>query len=137
MPYVAKVAAGVLPRLSIFGDDYETPDGTGVRDFIHVEDLAAGHLSALQRIGASTPGIGIWNLGTGKGTSVLELVHTFQRISGKPVPYDIVDRRPGDAAVSFADPTLANRELGWHAVRTVEDMCLDAWRWQTSCMEQR
>jgi UDP-glucose 4-epimerase len=137
MPYVAKVAAGVLPRLRVFGNDYDTPDGTGVRDYIHVEDLASGHLSALQRINANAPGMGTWNLGTGKGTSVLELVETFQRVTGRPVPYDIVARRPGDAAVSFADPTLANRELGWRAVRTVEDMCVDTWRWQACSREQR
>ncbi|WP_134772152.1 UDP-glucose 4-epimerase GalE [Ornithinimicrobium flavum] len=130
MPYLAQVAVGRREKLSVFGDDYDTPDGTGVRDYIHVEDLAAGHLAALDRISAHDRPLSVWNLGTGRGTSVLELVHAFERASGRPVPYEVVDRRPGDVAASYADPTLAERELGWRATRSVEDMCADTWRWQ-------
>ncbi|GAA1173332.1 UDP-glucose 4-epimerase GalE [Ornithinimicrobium humiphilum] len=130
MPYVAQVAVGRRERLSVFGDDYDTPDGTGVRDYIHVEDLAAGHVAALARIASDDRPLSVWNLGSGTGTSVLELVRAFEEASGRPVPYEIVARRPGDVAVSYADPSLAERELGWRTTRTVRDMCADTWRWQ-------
>ena len=130
MPYLAQVAVGRREKLSVFGDDYDTPDGTGVRDYIHVEDLAAGHLAALDRISTHDRPLSVWNLGTGHGTSVLELVRAFERASGRPVPHEIVARRAGDVAASYADPTLAERELGWRATRTVDDMCADTWRWQ-------
>ena len=130
MPYVAQVAVGRRERLSVFGDDYGTVDGTGVRDYIHVEDLAAGHVAALERIAAHDRPLSVWNLGTGHGTSVLELVRAFEQASGRPVPYEVVARRPGDVASSYADPSLAERELGWRATRTVTDMCADTWRWQ-------
>lgn len=130
MPYLAQVAVGRRPQLSVFGDDYETPDGTGVRDYIHVEDLAAGHLAALDRIAGDERPYSVWNLGSGRGTSVLELVRAFEQASGRPVPYEIVGRRPGDIAASWADPTLAAQELGWRTTRTLADMCADTWRWQ-------
>lgn len=130
MPYVAQVAVGRRERLAVFGDDYDTVDGTGVRDYIHVEDLAAGHVAALEWICAHERPLSTWNLGTGRGTSVLELVAAFERASGQPIPYDITPRRPGDIATSFADPSRAHEELGWRATRTVEDMCADTWRWQ-------
>ena len=130
MPYIAQVAVGRRERLSVFGDDYDTPDGTGVRDYIHVEDLAAGHVAALEWISTHDRPLSVWNLGTGTGTSVLELVRAFEEASGRPVPYEIVGRRPGDIAVSYADPSLAERELGWRTTRTVHDMCADTWRWQ-------
>lgn len=129
MPYVAQVATGQREKLSVFGGDYPTRDGTGVRDYIHVVDLATGHLAALdylQRKG----GLLTVNLGTGRGYSVLEMVQAFERASGKPVPYQIVDRRPGDIAECWADPALAKRLLGWKATRDVDDMCRDTWRWQ-------
>ncbi|MGD8200492.1 UDP-glucose 4-epimerase GalE [Ornithinimicrobium sp. W1679] len=130
MPYVAQVAVGRRESLAVFGNDYDTVDGTGVRDYIHVEDLAAGHVAALGRIAAHDQPLSVWNLGTGRGTSVLELVHAFEQASGRSVPYEVVDRRPGDVASSYADPSLAERELGWRATRTVADMCADTWRWQ-------
>ena len=130
MPYVAQVAVGRRERLSVFGDDYDTPDGTGVRDYIHVEDLAAGHVAALEWISSHDRPLSVWNLGSGHGTSVLELVRAFEEASGRPVPYEVVGRRPGDIAVSYADPSLAERELGWRTTRTVADMCADTWRWQ-------
>jgi len=129
MPYVARVAAGKLPQLSIFGDDYDTPDGTGVRDYIHVVDLAKGHLAALKYIEKNNGSQAV-NLGTGNGVSVLELVHAFIKASGRDVPYKIVDRRPGDIASSYADPTLANTLLNWHAEKNIEDMCRDGWHFQ-------
>ena len=129
MPYVARVAAGKLPQLSIFGDDYDTPDGTGVRDYIHVVDLAKGHLAALKYIETNNGSQAV-NLGTGNGVSVLELVHAFIKASGKDVPYRIVERRPGDIASSYADPTLANTLLNWHAEKNIEDMCRDGWNFQ-------
>src|SRR5690606_1125825 len=110
--------------------DYDTVDGTGVRDYIHVEDLAAGHLAALDRVVSREEPVSVWNLGTGRGTSALELVAAFERPSGRPVPYAVTDRRPGDVASSWADPSRAGRELGWRATRTVDDMCADTWRWQ-------
>ncbi len=130
MPYVAQVAIGRRPRLAVFGNDYPTPDGTGVRDYIHVDDLAAGHVAALQRL-LATPGSFTVNLGTGRGHSVLEVVAAYQRASGREVPYDIVPRRPGDIAACWADPTLAQQLLGWRAAHGLERMCADSWRWQT------
>ena len=130
MPYVAQVAVGRRERLSVFGDDYDTVDGTGVRDYIHVEDLAAGHLAALEWISTHDRPLSVWNLGTGRGTSVLELVHAFEAASGREIPYEVVARRPGDIASSYADPTAAEQELGWRATRSVEEMCADSWRWQ-------
>jgi UDP-glucose 4-epimerase len=130
MPYIAQVAVGRREKLAIFGGDYPTPDGTGVRDYIHVEDLAAGHIAALHRLGTTSDAVSTWNLGTGQGTSVLDLVKAFERACGHPVAYEIVDRRPGDVAASYADPTRAHAELGWRATRTVDDMCVDTWRWQ-------
>lgn len=131
MPYVAQVAVGRREKLSVFGDDYDTPDGTGVRDYIHVDDLAAGHVAALERIGATDDAMSVWNLGTGQGVSVLEVIKAFERASGRPIPYEIAPRRPGDIAASYADPTRANRELGWRATKTIDDMCADTWRWQS------
>ena len=131
MPYIAQVAVGRRERLGIFGGDYPTPDGTGVRDYIHVEDLAAGHIAALGHLAGRAEPVSTWNLGTGHGTSVLELLHAFERACGRELPYEILDRRPGDIAESYADPTRAHTELGWHAERTVDDMCVDAWRWQS------
>jgi UDP-glucose 4-epimerase len=128
-PYVLQVAVGRLERVSIFGADYPTPDGTGVRDYIHVVDLAAGHVRALER---SQAGARVYNLGTGTGTSVLELIDAFRRASGREIPAVVVDRRPGDAAASYADVSLAERELGWKATRTIDDACVDSWRWQSS-----
>lgn len=128
-PYVLQVAVGRLEQVSIFGSDYPTPDRTGVRDYIHVMDLAAGHVRALER---SLPGARAFNLGTGTGTSVLELIEAFRRASGKQIPAVVVDRRPGDAAASYADVTLAERDLGWKATRTIDDACVDSWHWQSS-----
>ncbi len=129
MPYVTQVAVGRLPRLQVFGGDWPTPDGTGVRDYIHVEDLAAGHVAALHRL-LDTPGSFTVNLGTGRGHSVLELVQAFAAASGREVAYDIVGRRPGDIAACWADPTLAQELLGWQAQHPLSRMCEDAWRWQ-------
>ena len=124
MPYVAKVAKGELDELNVFGDDYDTIDGTGVRDYIHVVDLAKGHVKAIENL---SKGINIYNLGTGRGTSVLELVNTFIRVNNVDVPYKIVDRRPGDVAICYADPSKAERELGWKATLNLEDMVRDTW----------
>jgi UDP-glucose 4-epimerase len=129
MPFVSQVGIGRLEELRVFGDDYPTPDGTGVRDYIHVVDLALGHLAAVDRL-AELPGLHVYNLGTGRGYSVLEMVKAFETASGRQVPYRIVERRPGDIATCYADPSLARAELGWEATRSVEDMCRDAWRWQ-------
>jgi UDP-glucose 4-epimerase len=129
MPYVAQVACGQRAQLSVFGNDYPTPDGTGVRDYIHVMDLAEGHVAALdllQREG----GLQTVNLGTGCGYSVLDMVRSFEKASGNPVPYAIVPRRPGDVAACYADPALAEKLLGWKAKRGIDEMCRDAWRWQ-------
>ncbi len=131
MPFVAQVAVGRREKLSVFGDDYDTPDGTGVRDYIHVEDLAAGHVAALDRISTAEQPMSVWNLGTGQGVSVLEVVRAFERASGRDIPFEIAPRRTGDIAASYADPTLANTELGWHATKTIDDMCVDTWRWQS------
>ena len=129
MPYVAQVAVGRRPCLSVFGDDYPTPDGTGVRDYIHVVDLALGHVKALERPGAS--GLLTVNLGTGRGYSVLEMVKAFAEASGRPVPWQVVARRPGDVATVYADPAAAWRELGWKAERGIAEMCRDTWHWQS------
>jgi len=129
MPFVSQVAVGKLDKLNVFGDDYPTQDGTGVRDYIHVVDLVRGHLSALEYL-ADGPKCEAHNLGTGKGYSVFDVVKAFEAASGKHIPYKVVDRRPGDAAVSFADPSRAKAELGWEAEFGIERMCADAWRWQ-------
>ncbi len=131
MPFVSQVAVGRREFLSVFGDDYPTKDGTGVRDYIHVMDLADGHVAALQKVGKRS-GLHIYNLGTGVGYSVLEMVKAFELASDKPVPYKIVDRRPGDIAECWADPAKAETELGWKASRTLEEMTQDTWRWQSN-----
>lgn len=130
MPYISQVAVGKLEKLSVFGDDYATPDGTGVRDYIHVVDLAIGHIKALEKL-QQNPGIVTYNLGTGHGYSVLDVVKAFEKASSRDIPYHITDRRPGDAASCYADPTKARKELGWKATRDLETMCRDAWRWQS------
>ena len=130
MPFVLKVATGQFKELSVWGGDYPTADGTGVRDYIHVADLATGHVAALQKL--DTMRCEAINLGTGRGSSVLELVRTFERVNGVKVPFVMKDRRPGDVTSCFADPSLASRRLGWKTRRTLEDMCRDAWRWQRS-----
>ena len=130
MPYISQVAVGALKELSVFGNDYPTPDGTGVRDYIHVVDLALGHLKALEKLSLK-PGVVTYNLGTGNGYSVLDMVKAFEHASGKKVAYKFVERRPGDIAQCFADPTLAAKELGWKATRGLEEMCEDTWRWQS------
>lgn len=129
MPYVAQVAIGRRPRLQVFGNDYDTPDGTGVRDYIHVLDLAEGHVAALRFLLSGPESITV-NLGTGQGYSVLDLVKAYEAASGQAVPYDIVARRPGDVAACYADPTLAQQRLGWQARHTLARMCEDSWRWQ-------
>ncbi len=129
MPYISQVAVGKLKELKIFGNDYPTPDGTGVRDYIHVVDLAKGHLKALKKVLLSTD-IDVYNLGTGIGYSVLEVVDAFEKASGRKVPYKIVERRSGDVAICYADPSKAKRELGWVAKRGLNEMCIDTWRWQ-------
>ena len=125
-PYIARVALGQLPYLQVFGDDYPTPDGTGVRDYIHVCDLAAGHLAALQHV--NQPGVHIYNLGTGRGYSVLEVLHAFERAVGKPIPYQIKPRRAGDIAECYADSTRAQTQLGWHAQLDLDAMCQSLWK---------
>ena len=129
LPYVAKVAAGVLDKVNVFGDDYDTPDGTGVRDYIHVVDLAKGHVCAVKRL-LEHPGLVIYNLGTGVGYSVLDIIHNFEKACGKKIPYVIAPRRPGDIATCYSDPSKAERELGWKAQYGIDRMCEDAWRWQ-------
>lgn len=129
LPYIAQVAVGKLPQLAVFGNDYPTPDGTGVRDYIHVVDLAEGHLRALETLLTRT-GAHVWNLGTGQGYSVLQMVRAFESASGKSVPHRVVPRRPGDIAICYADPAKAARELGWKARRGLDEMMRDAWRWQ-------
>jgi len=131
MPYVAQVAIGRLSRLQVYGHDYPTPDGTGVRDYIHVMDLAEGHVAALRRL-FDAPGSFTVNLGTGVGHSVLEVVRAYEQASGRPVPYELVDRRPGDVAACYADPQRAHQLLGWRARRDLDAMCADSWRWQRS-----
>jgi len=129
-PYIAQVAVGKREYLSVFGGDYPTPDGTGVRDYIHVVDLALGHIKTLEKL-MEGPGLVTYNLGTGRGYSVLEVIHAFEKASGRPIPYRIVARRPGDVATSFANPEKAAKELGWRADKDIEAMCKDAWRWQS------
>ena len=131
LPYVAQVAVGRRPELSVYGNDYPTPDGTGVRDYIHVVDLAIGHLKAIEKLEKEPQlGLKIYNLGTGNGYSVLQVVKAFEKASKRPVPYKICPRRPGDVAECWADPALALKELGWKAERGIDEMCEDAWRWQ-------
>jgi UDP-glucose 4-epimerase len=130
VPYISQVAVGKQPYLRVWGDDYPTPDGTAIRDYIHVTDIAIGHIRALDKL-ANKPGIVTYNLGTGQGHSVLEVVAAFERACGKKIPYRIMERRPGDLAVSYAGTGKANRELGWVATRDIYDMCADAWRWQS------
>lgn len=130
MPYITQVAIGKLDCLSVFGDDYDTPDGTGVRDYIHVVDLALGHIKAVEKAEKET-GLFIYNLGTGTGYSVLDVVKAFEKASGKKIPYKIVPRRDGDIATCYSDPGKALRELGWEAQRGIEEMCEDSWRWQS------
>ena len=129
MPYIAKVAVGKLEKVHVFGNDYPTPDGTGVRDYIHVVDLARGHVCAIRKLETNC-GLFICNLGTGKGYSVLEVLHAFEKACGKQIPYVIDPRRPGDIAECYADPTKAKNELGWVAQYGIEDMCADSWNWQ-------
>ena len=128
MPYVAQVASGKLQKIGVFGNDYPTPDGTGVRDYIHVVDLARGHVAAIQKL--SEPGVHIYNLGTGKGYSVLDMVHAFEKACGKKLPYEIKPRRAGDVPACYATSAKAERELGWKAQYDLEDMCRDQWNWQ-------
>ena len=129
MPYIARVAAGTLKELSIFGNDYNTEDGTGVRDYIHVVDLAKGHVKALNKLDKEKQGLFIYNLGTGKGYSVLDMVKAFEKATGKKVPYKIATRRAGDIATCYADPKKAKEELDWVATKTLEDMCKDSWNY--------
>ena len=131
LPFVAQVAVGRREKVMVFGNDYPTPDGTGVRDYIHVMDLAAGHLAALGYLATKT-GVFRWNLGTGRGSSVLEVIEAFGTAAGHPIPYEFAPRRPGDAAVSYADPSAALADLGWSAHRNLAQMCEDHWRWQSS-----
>ena len=131
VPYVAQVAIGKLKCLGVFGNDYDTHDGTGVRDYIHVVDLAKGHVAAIKKVEKTDPGVLIYNLGTGKGYSVLDVVHAFEKACGKEIPYEIKPRRAGDIATCYADPTKAKNELGWVAQYGIEEMCEDSWRWQT------
>ncbi|MEG3312716.1 UDP-glucose 4-epimerase GalE [Streptococcus parasuis] len=130
MPFIAQVAVGKRVELSVFGNDYDTVDGTGVRDYIHVVDLALGHIKALEKI-SDTTGVYTYNLGSGQGTSVLELVQAFEKVNGVPVPYKIVDRRPGDVATCYANADKALTELNWKTEKTIEDMCRDTWNWQS------
>ena len=130
MPFVTQVAVGKLEKLRVFGSDYATHDGTGVRDYIHVVDLAIGHIKALEKLNTN-PGVVTYNLGTGKGSSVLDVITAFEKANDINIPYTIVDRRPGDAAVCYADPSKANKELNWAANRDLQIMCRDAWNWQT------
>ncbi len=131
MPLLTQVAVGRREKVLVYGDDYPTPDGTGRRDYLHVEDLAAGHVAALERLGTTDESVSTWNLGTGRPTSVMEMVHAFSRACGHDLPYEIAPRRAGDVAESYADPARAQAELGWTADRTVDQMCADSWRWQS------
>lgn len=130
LPFIAQVAVQRLPELKVFGNDYPTPDGTGVRDYIHVVDLARGHLAALRCL-LARGGVKVYNLGTGRGYSVLEIVKAFEQASGRKIPYSVVGRREGDIATCYADPSSANRELGWRAEYGIDVMCSDTWRWQS------
>lgn len=131
MPYITQVAIGKLPELSIYGDDYDTPDGTGVRDYIHVVDLAEGHVKALDQMLTGNKGVQIFNLGTGVGYSVLDIVHAFEKANGVKIPYKIVGRRAGDIAACYSDPSKAREALGWETKRGLPEMCADSWRWQS------
>lgn len=131
MPYITQVAVGKLKELGVFGNDYDTHDGTGVRDYIHVVDLAVGHVKALEKL-ATNPGLVTYNLGTGNGYSVLDVVKAFSEASGREIPYEIAPRRAGDIATCYADPKKANEELGWKAERGIKEMCEDSWRWQSN-----
>jgi UDP-glucose 4-epimerase len=139
MPYIAQVAAGRRDKLAVYGNDYPTHDGTGLRDYIHVEDLAGGHVRALAKLNSynGQGRVHTYNLGRGSGSSVLDVVRAFERASGRPVPYEVVARRPGDVAACYADPSRAEQELGWRAERGISQMCADAWRWQCRQEEPR
>jgi len=130
LPYISQVAVGRYPYVRVWGNDYPTPDGTGVRDYIHVVDLVQGHLKALEKL-QENPGLVAYNLGNNRGYSVLELIAAFEKACGKPIPYKVFDRRPGDIAVSYADAGKANRELGWRGERGIDEICQDTWRWQS------
>ncbi|SET98637.1 UDP-glucose 4-epimerase GalE [Lacrimispora sphenoides] len=130
-PYITQVAVGKLKEVGVFGNDYDTPDGTGVRDYIHVVDLALGHVKALEKMASSEPLVRIYNLGTGQGFSVLQMIEAFSKACGKNIPYSIKPRRPGDIAECYADAALAKKELGWEAKRGIDEMCEDSWRWQS------
>lgn len=130
VPYVAKVAAGILDKVRVFGDDYDTPDGTGIRDYIHVVDLALGHIKAIEKL-VTNPGLVTYNLGTGVGYSVLDIIHNYEKACGKKLPYVVTPRRPGDIAITYADATKAYKELGWKAERGIDKMCEDSYRWQS------
>ena len=130
LPYVAQVAIGKLECLGVFGDDYDTPDGTGVRDYIHVVDLAVGHVKALKKL-EDKEGVSVYNLGTGHGYSVLEVVHAFEKACGHEIKYQIKERRAGDIAMCYCDPAKAKKELGWEAQYGIDEMCADSWRWQS------
>ena len=130
-PYITQVAVGKLKEVGVFGNDYDTPDGTGVRDYIHVVDLALGHVKALKKMASSEPLVRIYNLGTGQGFSVLQMIEAFSKACGKTIPYSIKPRRPGDIAECYADAALAKKELGWEAERGIDEMCEDSWRWQS------
>ena len=131
-PYITQVAVGKLKEVGVFGNDYDTPDGTGVRDYIHVVDLAIGHVKAVDKLAQSEPDVRIYNLGTGKGFSVLQMIEAFSKACGKQIPYVIKPRRPGDIAECYADAALAKKELGWEAERGIDEMCEDSWRWQSN-----
>ena len=131
MPYITQVAVGKLKELGVFGNDYDTPDGTGVRDYIHVVDLAQGHVKAIEKL-AEKKGVLIYNLGTGKGYSVMDVLHAFEKACGKKLNYQIKPRRPGDIATCYADPSKAKAELGWEAKYGIDEMCEDSWRWQSN-----
>lgn len=135
LPYLTQTAAGIRPALQVFGSDYPTPDGTGVRDYIHVVDLAKGHVAAVEYAAAHT-GTEVINLGTGTGYSVLDIIHAFERATGMKIPYVLTDRRPGDIAVCYADTHKAQQLLHWHAEKDIEQMCRDAWRWQKNCEKE-
>ena len=130
-PYITQVAVGKLKEVGVFGDDYDTVDGTGVRDYIHVVDLALGHVKALEKIASSEPSVRTYNLGTGRGISVLQMIESFSKACGKPISYSIKPRRPGDIGSCYADVSLAKKELGWEAKRGIDEMCEDSWRWQS------
>lgn len=131
-PYITQVAVGKLKEVGVFGNDYDTPDGTGVRDYIHVVDLAIGHVKAVDKLAQSEPDVRIYNLGTGKGFSVLQMIEAFSKACGKQIPYAIKPRRPGDIAECYADAAFAKKELGWEAERGIDEMCEDSWRWQSN-----